>query len=173
MDSIWEIHGALTFLQCSKPCSTELTEIGSEFKRKLQEEEGWVPRCEKCNVACLRPNVMIFCDRAFVCDHLEKQTKCAGDFESNVDTEVAVLEIEAGLIVPSIRLRAKALWESGRHSIRVNSSPDECTTIVYLCLAGIRGMSWVRVPCQSSLAGKFFPLIWRMRRTHFAGSQRK
>lgn len=155
-----EVHGALGFLQCSVPCCEKLWEVDSGFMRRLQEEEAWVPRCTQCGVACLRPNVMIFNDHAFVPARLEKQEQDAAEFERTFGDNFAVLEIGAGTVVPSIRLKAEALGSKARCLIRINQSAHECATLETDDARPDTASSGAGTS-SSSLTGKYFPLVAR------------
>jgi NAD-dependent SIR2 family protein deacetylase len=122
-----EIHGCLGRLQCSAYCNEELTLVDEDFLNRLRNDANWVPRCPHCNDACLRPNVMIFRDDMLVCSELEAQRHRRSAFEAQGDAErMVVLEIGAGVVVPSIRMMAESTGAAAAGLIRVNPSADEC-----------------------------------------------
>ncbi|CAB9525289.1 NAD-dependent protein [Seminavis robusta] len=124
-DQISEIHGSLSRVQCSKPCHNALYPVDDTFVKQLQNDDSWqVPRCHQCS-QCLRPNVMIFGDHALVDDVLGKQSGNRRSFLLERDDNFIVLEIGAGLVVPSIRHMAERYGEQSRYGlIRINPSKD-------------------------------------------------
>lgn len=148
-ESLYEIHGSLRYVQCSAPCSDDLIEVDSAFISRLEAEEDWVPRCEKC-LRCLRPNVMIFGDDQLVETRMEKQREAKAKFVSGTSWIGAsknwiVLEVGAGSVVPSIRIAAEDAGGVGVALIRVNPSREECATFEHQPLAH----------------SKYFPLVAR------------
>lgn len=125
---IVEIHGSLGTLQCSRPCSNNLYPVDDSFLEKLSDpnDPNWVPKCPKCNVACLRPNVMIFNDYALVESKLEEQEQQYRNFCNKFPNNFVALEVGAGSVVSSIRFEAEAMVRQGKGLIRVNPSQDEC-----------------------------------------------
>jgi hypothetical protein len=142
-DRLWEIHGSLARLQCSGPCCTELWPADAAFLERLEREPAWVPMCPRCagtpRPACLRPNVMIFGDHKLVSGELDAQEERLRAYTSRLVATASVadggghnwvvLEVGAGVVVPSIRHDAEALGLLGRGLIRVNPSPAECATM--------------------------------------------
>jgi NAD-dependent SIR2 family protein deacetylase len=110
------------------------------YLNKLTSETNYVPRCPDCQQACLRPNVMIFCDNTLVYTELQAQKNRFQQFiHTSPKTLVApitpalnlfVLEIGAGTVVPSIRCDGEEYGSRGVALVRVNPSPKECTTFV-------------------------------------------
>ena len=139
-DQVEEIHGSLSRVQCSGPCSDELYPVDDDFVQHLREDPNWVPRCPNCNKCCLRPNVMIFKDTALVHSRLDEESNNFDVFEKNIASQSkgprkagphswVVLEIGAGTVVPSIRYNGERYGFAGRGLIRVNPSRDECAEL--------------------------------------------
>ena len=125
-----EIHGSLGWLQCASPelCTDELTPVTDIFLQNLERDDWQVPRCPKCPW-CLRPNVRIFGD-VVTYSHRRHETQSQGlqrwkgrfvaggeegrvvdgedgpgasSDETRTKLNIVVLEIGAGVVVPSIR----------------------------------------------------------------------
>jgi NAD-dependent SIR2 family protein deacetylase len=141
--AIEEIHGSLMNLQCSKPCSENIISVDETFLKRLETEPDWVPQCPKCQKCCLRPNVMIFGDGQLVEDVIHAQDGRKQDFVQNFHKSnmaagisqdwgnrqtknMVVLEVGAGVVVPSIRYYAEQHAEASSALIRVNPSKEEC-----------------------------------------------
>ena len=136
-DRIYEIHGSLGYLQCSEPCNQALYPVDAAFLQRLEDDPKWVPECPTCKSHCLRPNVMIFGDYAFVENRISKQESNSDEFiqtHLSMVTPVSaphmpavVLEVGAGTVVSSIRRYGESLGLKGSGLIRINPSTAECT----------------------------------------------
>lgn len=135
-EQVEEIHGSLGRLQCSGggsnlPCCQDLYPVDEMFLNRLRGEPGWIPSCDKCKTA-LRPNVMIFDDHVFVEKHLRQQEVKFDHFVSEFlkpssTKGCVVLEIGAGVVVPSIRHAGESYGLSDNNClVRVNPSTEEC-----------------------------------------------
>ena len=147
-ERVLEIHGSLGRLQCSGPCHSKLYPVDNEMLGKFRNDEDWYPMCPKNCGECMRPNVMIFGDHKLVSNHLDNQQRRMSDFSNSFKTDKnhVVLEIGAGVVVPSIRHYAENYGSSGNCLIRVNPSETECTKMESR---------------KSKLSGKYFPLVTR------------
>jgi len=128
---IHEIHGSLSKLQCSGSCTEELWNADEKFIERLEKEPEWVPMCPKCNSRCLRPNVVIFGDDSIVYSALREQSNNLDAFLWTFKKQIVVVEIGAGVVVPSIRYMAEehARGISSIGLVRINPSEDECETV--------------------------------------------
>jgi len=128
--SLKEIHGSLAKLQCSGACTDELWNADEKFIQRLQDEAEWVPMCPKCETECLRPNVMIFGDDTLVYSALSEQNNNKDAFLWKFKEQLIVLEIGAGVVVPSIRYMAEHHGsKSAGGLIRINPSTSECEKV--------------------------------------------
>lgn len=91
--------------------------------------------CPNCKTSCLRPNVMIFGDDQLVYDRLGEQDGRLDAFLKK-QQKFMVLEIGAGVVVPSIRYMAETYARvpegnggeasGGGGLVRINPSTSEC-----------------------------------------------
>lgn len=125
-DNLLEIHGSLARLQCSQTCCDKFWPTDEAFMQRLRDEPDWVPMCPECNDACLRPNVMIFGDHSFIRSELNRQEERCDSFRKSLDGNWIVLEIGAGVVIPSIRYQGENYGASGKGLVRVNPSEAEC-----------------------------------------------
>lgn len=134
-ENIFEIHGSLGYLQCSRPCGQTLYPVDEPFLSRLREEPDWVPICLECQIDVLRPNVMIFDDYALVEQRLVEQERRFEQFKSRFlnsnnhppSKPAVVLEIGAGRVVSSIRCYGESLGlKGGGGLIRINPCTNEC-----------------------------------------------
>lgn len=127
--NIYEIHGSLGSLQCAKPCCAKLWPADDAFRGRLEREP---------KDACLRPNVMVFGDTDTLVpaqynaqlenfERFEYKFKLPGGGAAGPRTRNwIVLEIGAGVVVPSIRSYAEMHGSQGGCLLRVNPSQAEC-----------------------------------------------
>ena len=120
-----------------------------------------MPRCAgpcggRC---CLRPNVMIFGDDMLVGSRLQQQRQNKAAFKTEVEgatvghlrgirDNLLVLEIGAGVVVPSIRYSAESAAETGSALVRINPSAAECAETE----TGAQGLE---------IGLKYFPIVAR------------
>jgi len=150
--SLHEIHGTVGKVQCANHCTDELWPVDQGFKTRLEHEETWVPRCPHCDYA-LRPNVMIFGDNKLVSTGIDEQEANEDAFKAKHALDArrvaggaaaaaaaagsapqalqnwAVLEIGAGVVVPSIRMMGHQAGNRSNCFIRVNPSESECLNV--------------------------------------------
>eukprot|EP00462_Mataza_sp_D1_P009824 CAMPEP_0175154736 /NCGR_PEP_ID=MMETSP0087-20121206/20538_1 /TAXON_ID=136419 /ORGANISM="Unknown Unknown, Strain D1" /LENGTH=322 /DNA_ID=CAMNT_0016441719 /DNA_START=5 /DNA_END=973 /DNA_ORIENTATION=+ len=155
--NVEEIHGSLCRLQCSEKCSETLFPVDATFLKRLEEEPDWVPQCPACKVCCLRPNVMIFGDDVLVETMLEEQEDRRSRFTNEckafkmVDGQGqelcgrarVVLELGAGVVVPSIRMMAEKFGSTSAAFIRINPSAEESE----------------QQETTYDLSGRYFPIV--------------
>lgn len=123
---IQEIHGALSNVQCAKPCSRKTWPV-EIIRETLDKKE--VPMCSECKDSCLRPQVMIFSDGSLIRERLDEQNDNFEKFVSSHSTgDMVVLEIGAGTVVPSIRNLGGSFINEAT-LIRVNLGKEECTEV--------------------------------------------
>jgi len=121
---IQEIHGALSNVQCAKPCSQKTWPVKDINDALLKKK---VPMCSECKEWCLRPQVMIFGDDALVKKRFVDQENRYEQFlEAHPVEQMVVLEIGAGTVVPTIRNMGGGFMDKAT-LIRVNPGEEECT----------------------------------------------
>lgn len=117
-ERIYEIHGSINFLQCTRPCSGRLWSA-DDLVLDVDEERclltSPLPRCPKCN-AIARPNILMFNDQRWLSARSEFQGERMTEWKRNVSS-LAIIELGAGTAIPSVR-RPGEYW--GCPLIRVN-----------------------------------------------------
>lgn len=153
VDRLHEIHGSLGYLQCASQCCEALYPVDATFHQRLRDEPEWVPRCTACQQSCLRPNVLIFQDDKFVDANERRQRANKDVFNTAVEEgNLAVLEVGAGRVVPSIRSMAEWHAEVGRALIRINPSQVECSEMGTDCSSLILGDKYFPIAARGSEA---------------------
>jgi NAD-dependent SIR2 family protein deacetylase len=123
-NKIYEIHGSINFLQCTKPCSNNIWKADFE-KIDVNEEKfeatGDLPSCKKCG-ALARPNILMFGDRAWNPKRSSEQSeKYRSWIDKNKNSKLVILEFGAGTSVPSVRHNSETLVRNyNAKLIRIN-----------------------------------------------------
>lgn len=125
-DQIHECHGSIHYLQCLVKCTNHIWPA-DEFIPEVDKETSMLmnnpPTCPHCG-GMARPNILMFDDESWSGHRTDKQEKNQRDwlkFISGSGAKLAVIEIGAGIAIPSVRLFAQAV--SNKNSgqlIRIN-----------------------------------------------------
>lgn len=118
VDRIVECHGSIHHLQCSLPCSNAVWPADGfhpEVDVAACRLRSAVPRCPHCG-APARPNILMFNDSAWIGDRAEAQFGRLRRWRAG-EERLAVIELGAGLAIPSVRRMAEA---QGAPLIRIN-----------------------------------------------------
>eukprot|EP01117_Protostelium_nocturnum_P015428 TRINITY_DN5985_c0_g1_i1.p1 TRINITY_DN5985_c0_g1~~TRINITY_DN5985_c0_g1_i1.p1 ORF type:complete len:308 (+),score=90.20 TRINITY_DN5985_c0_g1_i1:35-958(+) len=108
-DQIFEVHGSVEFMQCVKRCEDIYETNPEDWKMQINEENDCAlppfPQCPGCKKLA-RPNVMMFGDWGFKSERIEAQQDRYEEWINkfyNSDLKLTILEIGAGIAVPTIR----------------------------------------------------------------------
>lgn len=119
---IYECHGSIHHLQCSRPCCGEIwpadavqPQIDAAHCRWL----GELPACIRCG-ALARPNILMFGDGAWISRRSDAQAAALQRFLAAYERTV-VLEAGAGTAVPTVRLFGEGF---APRFIRINPRDD-------------------------------------------------
>ena len=130
-DLIVECHGSIHHLQCTLPCSSaiwsaEHTEI--VIDDAAFEATGVLPTCPHCG-SLARPNILMFGDSAWIATRTEAQETRFSNWLRTLAARRAnlvVLELGAGLAVPTVRLTSEHISGSlGAVLLRINPREPE------------------------------------------------
>lgn len=130
---IIEVHGVVTWLQCSKPCCGDVWEappsLGLTEDPSTHRAVGQLPQCPKCN-AVARPNVQMFggdngfakSRRAMQINRYDGWLKRMESRPDSKELRVVCLELGCGLTVPTVRRELESVMRRfpGARLIRVN-----------------------------------------------------
>ena len=143
-EKIDEIHGSIHYMQCSKPCSSdiwsaqeiEVTVDMDKFKAKKP-----LPYCKKCK-AVARPNILMFGDWNWLDYREAKQRKNFEAFLKQIGTEkLAIVEFGAGKAVPTIRNLSEIIANDFNATlIRVNPRDLDAPEIAITLKMGAKEM---------------------------------
>lgn len=130
---VYEIHGTLRYMQCQRtkscPHYSEIWESPRDviFNMQIDEETdkvvGEMPSCPGCGDVA-RPAVLMFGDFHFLDTRTDKQAENLSEWLGMLqdeDAKLVVIEIGAGVAVPSIRIESNNIAEQfGCPLIRIN-----------------------------------------------------
>ncbi len=120
---IYEVHGSIHYLQCTKPCSEDIWSaedvvIDIDEEQFLAREP--LPRCPRCG-SLARPNILMFGDWAWVDRRSRIQEEYFESFLNRAYKNLTIIEFGAGTAVPTVRLMGERIArEFGATLIRVN-----------------------------------------------------
>jgi len=135
-DSVLEVHGALTKLQCSdQSCLTHSSiwptpeNLGGlqVYPGNLAKAVGELPICPTC-ASTARPNVLMFNDGGFASKRKEAQRRRYDEWVDSLPpgAKVCVIEVGAGLAIPTVRHEAEKMARQLKATlVRINL--DDCT----------------------------------------------
>ena len=145
-DKIYEVHGNIHHLQCTKPCKQEIWK--NEFDNILIDmdklESKTLPKCKYCsNLA--RPNILMFGDWNFVGARADKQAdKFYRWRDKNKNKKIVIIEVGAGSEIATIRnFGDEASNDNNITLVRIN--PREYNVHnnkdIGIALSGLEGIS--------------------------------
>ena len=118
-ERIYEVHGSIHWLQCSRPCSGPLWSA-DDFEPENDESRCFLtsplPRCPNCG-ALARPNILMFDDDRWQSARSEFQAERLAEWRRKA-ARVAIIELGAGTAIPTVR-RPGECW--GYPLVRVNT----------------------------------------------------
>jgi NAD-dependent SIR2 family protein deacetylase len=130
--SIMECHGSIHFLQCLSKCGKDIWPFPEDYIFSIDDNLHALeplPKCPSCN-GLARPNILMFSDFDWDSSRESKQNE---NFQSWVDSNkskpLMILEMGAGLAVPTVRSTCEALfdqWENEATFVRINPR-DVCS----------------------------------------------
>lgn len=115
---IFECHGSIHHLQCSKSCSDDIwpaDDLALEIDETTLTLTSPIPRCPHCGEVA-RPNILMFDDGYWNSDRTDDQEYI---FHQRVKQagNILAIEIGAGKAIPSVRYKTEAY---GTRIIRIN-----------------------------------------------------
>ena len=123
---IQEIHGSIHYLQCTKPCSSDIwsaEQTNIVIDEQKFEALGQLPRCKNCKEIA-RPNILMFDDWNWSSYRTDSQRNRFYSWLNEQDSnnrKIVIIEIGAGIAVPSIRLLSEQIVSNYRAKlIRIN-----------------------------------------------------
>jgi len=143
-ENILEIHGCINYFQCNicnyikKYYKDQIKVYNDTLKVKNED----LPKCDKCQ-SLLRPNILMFNDWDFNSERVNWQNDNYSKFKSSLvgfkedksykmnkkidENEVVIIELGAGLAIPSIRIISENYIKNTNYFlIRINTNDSQC-----------------------------------------------
>ena len=149
---IVEYHGSINFLQCVDPTISDCIwpmppntrfEVDEDTLRTKQPLPMGPPNL---NTVLARPNILMFGDLDWIGHRTDEQEKRFYNFQmllqQNAAIPVVIVEIGAGLAVPTVRVTSESMLGPRSQStlIRINTGTRECSipkgNHIALCMGG-------------------------------------
>ena len=105
-EKIDEIHGSIHYMQCIKPCSSDIwsannIDVAVDMESFTAKEP--LPHCKKCK-AVARPNILMFGDWNWLAHREKKQRENLAKFLKQIgERKLTIIEFGAGEAIPTIR----------------------------------------------------------------------
>ena len=124
---IFECHGSIHYLQCVSACGQEIWPIPHDYSISIDENtllaEDPLPSCPLCG-SLARPNILMFSDFQWNSCRVDEQNQNFRNWiKENENKSLVIVEIGAGLAVPTVRMTCESLFQSWRGEasfIRIN-----------------------------------------------------
>jgi NAD-dependent SIR2 family protein deacetylase len=125
-DKIVEVHGSIHHMQCQGPCKAEIWEHSEVFDLEMSTMRAQnIPGCINCSETA-RPNILMFNDWWFLPARSNAQQRRFEQFIASCPRPITVVEIGAGLAIPTIRWEGENLGRKhGATVIRINPREAE------------------------------------------------
>jgi NAD-dependent SIR2 family protein deacetylase len=122
-DKIFEVHGSIHYLQCTKNCKNKIWEAKDEYIQidMNKFEATNIPLCKDCK-AVARPNILMFGDWEYNDKRAVKQQAKYNKWKkANKTEQIVVIELGAGTAVPTVRLEGESLAKNLKATLlRIN-----------------------------------------------------
>lgn len=145
---IVECHGSIHHFQCTKTCANSIwdaTNENIEVDEAIFRARHPLPKCQHCSHLA-RPNILMFDDWSWIHERSSTQQKRFEQWLQMLERQcarIAVIEMGAGIAIPSVRITSEAVVGRIRGSlIRINPRefkvPSGHIGLATGALAGIR-----------------------------------
>ena len=103
-NSVYECHGSIHFLQCSRPCSEDIWPA-DEFIPQIDSDQclllNEIPTCPRCGEVA-RPNILMFNDGDWLPNRSDAQEAHLQSWLQSVNSPL-IIELGAGTAIASVR----------------------------------------------------------------------
>lgn len=127
-DQVAECHGSIHHLQCTAPCSSDIwpaDDVEVAVDPDTMRATSELPTCPRCG-GLARPNILMFGDWEWVPDRSQEQVDRLTAWRRGLrGARLVVVEIGAGLAVPTVRRQAELASAATGALIRINPHQPE------------------------------------------------
>lgn len=121
-----EVHGSIHHLQCVEPCTDDVwpaDDVVVDVDPESMRATGALPSCRNCG-GLARPNILMFGDWSWVGGPSQKALDGLAQWR-RAHRNLAVLELGAGVAVPTVRRQAELASAASGALIRINPREPE------------------------------------------------
>ncbi|MEK8025860.1 SIR2 family NAD-dependent protein deacylase [Pseudaquabacterium rugosum] len=125
--TLHECHGTIDWLQCTEPCSDAIwpaDALQPDIDPTRCRWRGEVPTCPHCG-AVARPNILMFGDGRWLPARTDAQDARQRDWLARQARRPLVIELGAGLAVPTVRHFSAMMVRRGATLLRINLREPE------------------------------------------------
>ena len=125
-DDVAEVHGSIHRLQCVEPCTDDVwpaDDVEVDVDPGTMRAAAPLPACRNCG-GLARPNILMFGDWSWVAGPSRRALDELTAWRRGV-RDLVVLELGAGLAVPTVRRQAELAAAASGALIRVNPREPE------------------------------------------------
>jgi len=125
-EKIYEVHGSIHHLQCSKRCNDALWENDEIIDVDIKDfTTSNIPLCPNCG-GVARPNILMFGDWNWNGKRASKQEAKYNTWRKrNYNKNIVIIEIGAGSAVPTVRVEGNLLSKRLQHTKLIRINPRE------------------------------------------------
>jgi NAD-dependent SIR2 family protein deacetylase len=144
-NKIYEVHGSIHHLQCTKNCNNKIWEAKDEYIEVDMDkfEAINIHLCEDCG-AIARPNILMFGDFGWNYKRANKQNaKYNKWLKQNKNKNIAIVEIGAGKDIPTIRSEDNLLSKKYTNTKLIRINPRDFNVDgddISIALGGLEGL---------------------------------
>jgi NAD-dependent SIR2 family protein deacetylase len=126
-EQVYEVHGSIHWLQCQSRCTSSIWSNEAQFiiDETTMHADDPLPQCPDCGKIC-RPNILMFDDSSWLQSRTHKQSINFDRFlKKHVHSRIAVIELGAGVAIPTIRQMSVTIGHSLKHATVIRINPCE------------------------------------------------
>ena len=145
-NKIVECHGTINYFQCINNCTDEIWTENLNIKVDKLIAKNPLPKCKNCG-GIARPNILMFGDDYWNSKRTDEQIDRMTDFMSKINDKTVIIEIGAGLEVPTVRSKGEVLSLRYRIPlIRINPIDLDAhlpCTMIPVKMNGLEGIEYI------------------------------
>ena len=112
LDSVYECHGSINYLQCIDGCTNDIWAI-DQLDININQNQliatGELPSCPHCSEVA-RPNILMFGDAEWLPQRSRIQSQNYGYWKlQNAKLKIVTIEIGAGKAIPTARYASESM----------------------------------------------------------------
>jgi len=129
-DKIYEVHGSIHHLQCLNNCNDKIWNNTENIKVDMEKFSALdIPLCPECE-SVARPNILMFNDGNWNYKNSTKQENKYNTWRKrNFTKKIAIIEIGAGLVIPTVRVEGNLLSRKMPNTKLIRINPQDASIL--------------------------------------------